>query len=65
MNGWTVLIYGVAAVLALQGLFALMTAHRKQALNRFYEEEIRRKDAEPAQSDEPETAKTGQKVKAA
>ncbi len=62
---WTTVIYGVAALLALQGLFALMTAHRQAAVRKYFEEEISRREAEAAQSPEPETAPVGQKSKAA
>lgn len=64
MKLWTMLIYGVAAVLALQALFTLMTAHRKRSLSRFFDEELRRKEAEAAQAPEPPTANAGQNGKA-
>jgi hypothetical protein len=69
MNWWTVLIYGVAVVLALQGLFAQMTAHRNASLRRFFEEELKRRELEAAQQaakpPEPEPTKNNQKSRAA
>lgn len=65
MNWWTAAIYGVAAVTALQGLLSLMTAHRKVALRRCFEEELQRRELEAAQQPEPQTANPGQKSKAA
>lgn len=38
MTWWTIAIYGIAGVLALQGLFALMAAHRAAALRRIFNE---------------------------
>ena len=48
MNWWTIAIYGAAAVIALQGLLALMTAHRSAALRRFFQEELQRRDEDGA-----------------
>ncbi len=65
MNLWTMIIYGVAAVLALQGLFTLMTAHRRQSLGRFFEEELRRREELAAQPPEPKAEESRLKSKAA
>lgn len=46
MHWWTYAIYGVAGVLALQGLFSLMAAHRAAAVRRFFHEELRREAGE-------------------
>jgi hypothetical protein len=42
MNWLTATIYGIAAAVALQALFALMTAHRQATLRRALDEELRR-----------------------
>ena len=65
MNWWTMVSYGVAAVLALQGLFTLMMAHRQQMRRRFFDEEVRRRKEEAVQAPEPETLPASQKSKAA
>lgn len=65
MNWWTAAIYGLATVLALQGLLALMTAHRQASLRQFFEEELRRREDAASQAREPQPAPTGQKSKAA
>lgn len=44
MSNWTILIYVVAAGLAVQGLLALMTAHRKQSVRQMMNEELVRKE---------------------
>ncbi len=68
MNFWTMIIYGSAAVIAVQGLIALMTAHRQASVRRLFEEEVRRREWEASLKSiksEPEPAKAGQKPKAA
>lgn len=66
MSVWTIVIYGVAAVLALQSLFALMTAYRKQALRRILDQEIRRREQEAAaKPTEPQTPSNTPQRKAA
>lgn len=65
MNWWTAAIYIGAAVLALQGLFTLMMAHRQHSRSRIFEEEIQRREAEAAKASEPEAAASGQSSKAA
>jgi hypothetical protein len=58
MSMWTIVIYVAAAVLAVQGLLALMTAHRRRMVRQMLEEELARKenavrtpDAKSPQSD--------------
>jgi|GEM_PF-4633121 len=65
MNFWTIVIYGIAAVIALQGLLALMVAHRQASLNRFFQEESRRSELQAAEKSEPTAMPNGQKSKAA
>lgn len=64
MTWQSAMIYGVAALAALQGLFALMTAHRKASLRRFLEEESR-KEIESAKQPEPSPADAGRTSHAA
>lgn len=68
MNWWTAAIYGAAAVIALQGLLSLMTAHRRASLRRFVEEDVQRQQQEtagPVVSQSEQTANTSTKPKAA
>ncbi|MFO0918828.1 MAG: hypothetical protein U0872_10995 [Planctomycetaceae bacterium] len=44
MSSWTILIYAAAAVMAVQSLLALMTAHRKRTVQRLMNEELARRD---------------------
>jgi hypothetical protein len=57
MNWQSAAIYGAAAVIAVHGLLALMTAHRRHSLRRFLEEESRRRQSEPAAVDDGQNSK--------
>lgn len=59
MNIWSAVIYGIAAIFAVQALLALMTAHRRHSLQRYLAEESQRPPAEPP------VANSSQKSKAA
>ena len=58
MNWWTIVIYGAAAVIALQGLFALMTVYRQAAVHRIFEEELQRRQQAAAQEKPGSTGRT-------
>jgi len=48
MSRWSLLIYGIAAVLAVQTLLALMVQHRRRAFADLVNAETRRREAEAA-----------------
>jgi hypothetical protein len=50
MSWWTITIYGGAAVLAVQGLLALMLAHHRYTLKTLMDREIARREAEAAEA---------------
>jgi hypothetical protein len=58
-------IYGIAAVIAVQALLSLMTAHWKASLRRFLEEESRQREITSSQPTEPAPSGTGRTSPAA
>lgn len=50
MSWWTIGIYGGAAVLAVQGLLALMVAYHRSTLQKLMDDEIARREAEAAEA---------------
>jgi hypothetical protein len=57
MNFWSAVIYVIAALVALQALLALMTAHRQNSLRRFLEEQAQRHPTEPSTADKAQQSK--------
>ncbi len=59
MHFWTMMIYAAAAAIAVQGLFALMTAHRQNSLQKYFAEESQKhaeKSSESAVTQKQEAA---------
>jgi hypothetical protein len=57
MNIWSAVIYGIAALFAVQALLALMTAHHRHSLRRYLDQESRRQPVEPAAAEKSQKAK--------
>ena len=56
MSWWPITVYGIAALLGLRTLFALMIQHRRRHLERLIAEENARREAEAQPEPTPDNS---------